>query len=51
MSTQITISNCNNIKHATIEIQEGKLNIFYGRNGTGKSTIAKSIKLNSDEIS
>jgi hypothetical protein len=39
----IKISNCNNIKDGTIEIEKGKLNIKYGINGTGKTTIAKSI--------
>lgn len=39
----INISNCNNIKVGTIRIERGKLNIKYGINGTGKTTIAKSI--------
>lgn len=39
----IKISSCNNIKDGTIEIEKGKLNIKYGINGTGKTTIAKSI--------
>ena len=39
----VKISNCNNIKTGTIEIEKGKLNIKYGINGTGKTTIAKSI--------
>lgn len=32
----VKISNCNNIKTGTIEIEKGKLNIKYGINGTGK---------------
>ena len=40
---KITIKNCNNIKSGEIEIVKSKLNIKYGANGTGKSTIAKAI--------
>ena len=39
----ITIRNCNNIENGTIHIQEGRLNLKYAINGTGKSTIAKAI--------
>jgi energy-coupling factor transporter ATP-binding protein EcfA2 len=39
----ITIKNCNNITEGKIEIQENKLNILFGYNGTGKSTIARAI--------
>lgn len=42
---QITINNCNNVETGTINIDEGKLNIKYGINGTGKSTIANAIQL------
>ncbi|MGB2926645.1 MAG: hypothetical protein WBB82_15200, partial [Limnothrix sp.] len=41
----ILIQNCNNINRAEIDIQEGKLNIKYASNGTGKSTISKAIEL------
>ena len=44
----IKIQNCNNIKECNIEIQEGKLNIKYGINGTGKSTISNVIECNID---
>lgn len=37
------ISNCNNIDSASISLSKGKLNIKFAPNGTGKSTIAKSI--------
>lgn len=37
------IKNCNNIDSTTISISENKLNIKFAPNGTGKSTIAKSI--------
>lgn len=37
------IKNCNNIDSTTICISESKLNIKFAPNGTGKSTIAKSI--------
>jgi ABC-type Mn2+/Zn2+ transport system ATPase subunit len=37
------IKNCNNIDSTIIALDEGKLNIKFAPNGTGKSTIAKSI--------
>lgn len=40
----IQIHNCNNIKNGTIRIEPNKLNIKYGINGTGKTTIANAIK-------
>jgi ABC-type Mn2+/Zn2+ transport system ATPase subunit len=39
----VTIKNCNSIDHAEICIVRGGLNIKYGPNGLGKSTIAKAI--------
>jgi ABC-type Mn2+/Zn2+ transport system ATPase subunit len=39
------IKNCNSIDSTTISISESKLNIKFAPNGTGKSTIAKSIML------
>lgn len=47
----IKILNCNCIDEAEIEIVEGALNIKYGPNGTGKSTISKAIfaKANNNE--
>lgn len=39
----IKISNCNSIDEAQIKITRGRLNIKYGPNGLGKSTIAKAI--------
>lgn len=39
----IKILNCNCIKEANIEIESKTLNIKYGCNGTGKSTISKAI--------
>jgi DNA repair exonuclease SbcCD ATPase subunit len=41
----LTIKNCNNLDEANIEIQFNKLNIKYGINGTGKSTIVRAIDL------
>lgn len=41
----ISIQNCNNIKKGILKIEETKLNIFFGRNGSGKSTVAKAINL------
>ena len=40
---QIEIKNCNSIDSAQITLTEGCLNIKYGPNGIGKSTIAKAI--------
>lgn len=47
---QLVIKNCNNIEETTITIIENHLNIKYGINGTGKSTIAKAIS-NKDDLS
>ena len=41
----ISIKNCNNIREADISIFEGALNIKFGYNGTGKSTISEAIRL------
>jgi len=41
----ITIRNCNNIDSGDIHIENGRLNIKYAINGTGKSTIAQAISL------
>lgn len=41
----IEIKNCNNIDTGSIEIQPNKLNIKLGINGTGKSTIARSLTM------
>lgn len=48
---RIDIKNCNNIDNGSFEIIENRLNIKYAINGTGKSTIAKSIDafVNDDE--
>ena len=43
MEQTIKIINCNCITEANISIQEGKLNIKYGPNGTGKSSISEAI--------
>jgi len=40
---QIKIKNCNSIDSAEILLKDGCLNIKYGPNGIGKSTIAKAI--------
>lgn len=42
-SYTIEIENCNSIEKAKITIYEGALNIKYGPNGLGKSTIARAI--------
>ena len=41
----IKVSNCNNISTASICLEKNRLNIRYAMNGTGKSTIAKTIEL------
>ena len=41
----IVIKNCNNIDEAHISLEPSCLNIKYGANGTGKSTIAQAISL------
>lgn len=43
MGQTIKIVNCNCISEANISIQEGELNIKYGPNGTGKSSISEAI--------
>jgi len=42
---KISFSNCNNIESGSIEIIDSRLNIKYGINGTGKSTVARAIRL------
>lgn len=42
---ELKINYCNNIDEALIIIDDGVLNIKYGINGVGKSTIAKAIEL------
>lgn len=46
---QIKINNCNNIMQGDIQITKNKLNIKYGINGTGKTTISRAIALANDE--
>ena len=40
---KVDLKHCNNIVEGSITIEDNKLNILYGINGIGKSTIAKSI--------
>lgn len=49
---KINFSNCNNIDQGEINIEENKLNILYGINGTGKSTLVKAItcKILNDDV-
>jgi len=44
----IEIKNCNNIDSARIAVTEGRLNIKYAINGTGKSTVAHAIELSTN---
>lgn len=41
---EIKLENCNNIVQGKISIKENKLNIKYGINGTGKTTISRAIQ-------
>lgn len=41
---EIEISNCSNIDNGVVTIEEGVLNIKYAINGTGKSTVSRSIQ-------
>lgn len=43
----VNINNCNNINSAKIQLLNNHLNIRFGMNGTGKSTIARAIDLKS----
>lgn len=45
---EIKITNCNNIETGKIKISKNKLNIKFGINGTGKSTITRAIKYNTE---
>lgn len=45
----VEIKKCNNIDEGRIEIEPNKLNIRYGMNGTGKSTLAQAIELSSEK--
>lgn len=40
---KVKLNNCNNIDSGSIDIIQGRLNIKYAINGTGKSTIAKAL--------
>ena len=42
---EVIIKNCNSIDNASISILPNQLNIKYGINGTGKSSIAKAVEL------
>jgi energy-coupling factor transporter ATP-binding protein EcfA2 len=41
----LSIAYCNNIDTGAMAIEEGRLNIKYAMNGTGKSTVARAIEL------
>lgn len=45
---QITIKNCNSIGEAAISLRPSSLNIKYGPNGLGKSTIARALTLRAE---
>ena len=44
----VEVKNCNSILKGNIKVEEEKLNIKYGINGTGKTTIAKAIEVAND---
>lgn len=43
MTYNVIVENCNSIDRADLKITKGSLNIKYGPNGLGKSTIARAI--------
>ena len=43
LALEIEIYNCNNIDYGKVSLVQGRLNIKYAINGTGKSTLAKAI--------
>jgi energy-coupling factor transporter ATP-binding protein EcfA2 len=45
---EFRIKNCNSIDEAVVSIEVGRLNIKYGTNGTGKSTIALAVAFGSN---
>lgn len=45
----VTIRDCNSIAEARISLRRSALNIKYGANGIGKSTIARALRLHSQE--
>ena len=45
MPSTIKIQGCSNITSGKINICDDKLNILFGRNGTGESTIVRVICL------
>ncbi len=49
---KVIIKNCNNIKEGCIDLVPNKLNIKYGVNGTGKSTISTALtrKINNESL-
>lgn len=46
----ITLKDCNSITEAQITLRRGSLNIKYGPNGIGKSTIARALALNAEGV-
>ena len=44
----VTIRNCNSIGEGKISLKSGSLNIKYGPNGIGKSTIARALTLRTE---
>lgn len=47
-SLHVRIANCNNLDSAEITLTKSALNIKYGPNGIGKSTIARALTLRAD---
>jgi energy-coupling factor transporter ATP-binding protein EcfA2 len=47
MRMDVVVKNCNNIDEAKISISIGGLNVKYGPNGTGKTTLAQAMRLKS----
>lgn len=46
---EVELKNCNNIRHGKIRLERNKLNIKYGINGTGKTTLSRAINYAGDD--
>lgn len=48
-SLKIEVKNCNSVDQAAFELESGRLNIKYGPNGIGKTTIARAVAIAAQE--
>ena len=47
---EVLVKNCNSIDNAGVHIEEATLNIKFGVNGTGKSTISSAIQFKCSDV-